>query len=118
MPKALVVDDAAFMRMTLKNVLEPEGFEVAEAENGAVAVEKYDEVRPDVVTMDVTMPEKDGLQAVREIVAKDPNAKVIMISALGQESVIRQAILSGARDFIVKPFQADRVVTALKKVIA
>jgi len=113
MPKVLVVDDAAFMRVTLKNVLEPAGFEVEEAENGAVAVEKYGSVSPDIVTMDITMPEKDGIQATKEIVAMDPNAKVVMVSALGQESMVKDAILSGAKDFIVKPFQPDRVIDAL-----
>jgi two-component system, chemotaxis family, chemotaxis protein CheY len=113
MPKVLVVDDAAFMRVTLKNVLEPAGFEVEEAENGAVAVEKYGAVKPDIVTMDITMPEKDGIQATKEIVAMDANAKVVMVSALGQESMVKDAILSGAKDFIVKPFQPDRVIDAL-----
>jgi two-component system chemotaxis response regulator CheY len=114
MPKVLVVDDAAFMRVTLKNVLVPAGFEVEEAENGAVAVQKYGVVNPDIVTMDITMPEKDGIQATKEIVAMDPNAKVVMVSALGQESMVKDAILSGAKDFIVKPFQPDRVIDALK----
>jgi two-component system chemotaxis response regulator CheY len=117
MPKALIVDDAAFIRVTLRNVLETEGFEVEEAENGSVAVEKYDEFKPDVVTMDITMPEMGGIQAVREIVAKDPNARVVMVSASGQRSVVQEALKSGAKDFIVKPFQADRVVIALKKAI-
>lgn len=117
MPKALIVDDAAFMRVTLKNVLEPAGYEVQEAENGAVAVEKYSVFRPDVVTMDITMPEMDGIQAVRKIVGSDPNAKVVMVSALGQESMVKDAILAGAKDFIVKPFQPDRVLDAIRKVL-
>ncbi|MCA9413774.1 MAG: response regulator [Candidatus Omnitrophica bacterium] len=118
MPKALIVDDAAFMRVTLKNVLEPAGYEIAEAENGEVAVEKYQEFRPDVVTMDITMPEMDGIQAVKKIVGSDPNAKVVMVSALGQESMVKDAILAGAKDFIVKPFQPDRVLEAIKKVLS
>lgn len=117
MPKALIVDDAAFMRVTLKNVLEPAGYEVQEAENGAVAVEKYGVFRPDVVTMDITMPEMDGIQAVKRIVGSDPNAKVVMVSALGQESMVKDAILAGAKDFIVKPFQPDRVLDAIRKVL-
>lgn len=117
MPKALIVDDAAFMRVTLKNVLEPAGYEVQEAENGAVAVEKYGVFKPDVVTMDITMPEMDGIQAVRRIVGSDPNAKVVMVSALGQESMVKDAILAGAKDFIVKPFQPDRILDAIRKVL-
>jgi len=117
MPKALIVDDAAFMRVTLKNVLEPAGFEIEEAENGQVAVEKYQEFKPDVVTMDITMPEMDGIEAVKKIVGSDPGAKVVMVSALGQESMVKDAILAGAKDFIVKPFQPDRVLDAVKKVI-
>ncbi len=117
MPKAMIVDDAAFMRVTLKNVLEPAGYEIVEAENGAVAVEKYSEFHPDVVTMDITMPEMDGIQAVRRIIGSDPNAKVVMVSALGQESMVKDAILAGAKDFIVKPFQPDRVLDAIKKVL-
>jgi two-component system chemotaxis response regulator CheY len=117
MPKALIVDDAAFMRVKLKNVLEPAGYEILEAENGVVAVEKYSEHRPDVVTMDITMPEMDGIQAVRKILSADPRAKVVIVSELGQESVVKDAILAGAKDFIVKPFQPDRVLDAIKKVL-
>jgi len=117
MPRVLIVDDAAFMRVTLKNVLTPAGFEVAEAENGMIAVEKYRAFKPDAVTMDITMPEKDGIQATKEIVALDPEAKVVMVSDLGQESMVKEAILSGARDFIVKPFQPERVIDAIKKVM-
>jgi two-component system chemotaxis response regulator CheY len=115
MPKVLVVDDAAFMRASLRKILEPAGFEVSEAENGAVAVNTYQEVAPDVVTMDITMPEKDGIQAVKEIRALDPAAKIIMVSALGQENMVKQAILSGAKDFVVKPFDGERVVESIKK---
>jgi two-component system chemotaxis response regulator CheY len=118
MPKVLVVDDAAFMRVTLKNVLAPAGYIVEEATNGAEAVTKYLEVAPDVVTMDITMPEKDGIQATREIMEKDPNARVVMVSALGQEKMVKDAIMAGAKDFIVKPFQPDRVLNALSRVLS
>ena len=118
MAKILVVDDAAFMRMMIKDILTKNGHEVAgEAENGNVAVSKYAEVKPDLVLMDITMPEKDGIQALKEIKAGDSNAKVIMCSAMGQQAMVIEAIQSGARDFIVKPFQADRVIEAVKKVV-
>jgi two-component system, chemotaxis family, chemotaxis protein CheY len=118
MPKVLVVDDAAFMRVTLRNVLSPAGFVVEEATNGAEAVTRYSEVSPDVVTMDITMPEKDGIEATKEIMALDPNARVVMVSALGQEKMVKDAILAGAKDFIVKPFQPDRVLSALNRVLS
>ena len=118
MAKILVVDDAAFMRMMIKDILTKNGYEVAgEAENGNVAVSKYAEVKPDLVLMDITMPEKDGIQALKEIKAGDSNAKVIMCSAMGQQAMVIEAIQSGARDFIVKPSQADRVIEAVKKVV-
>lgn len=118
MAKVLVVDDAAFMRMMIKDILSKNGYEVAgEAENGAVAVSKYAELKPDLVLMDITMPEKDGIQALKEIKASDAGAKVIMCSAMGQQAMVIEAIQSGARDFIVKPFQADRVIEAVKKVV-
>ena len=118
MAKILVVDDAAFMRMMIKDILSKNGYEVAgEAENGAVAVAKYSELKPDLVLMDITMPEKDGIQALKEIKAADGGAKVIMCSAMGQQAMVIEAIQSGARDFIVKPFQADRVIEAVKKVV-
>ena len=114
----LVVDDAAFMRMMIRDVLTKNGYEVlGEAENGAKAIEKYKEVKPDLVIMDITMPEVDGIQAVKEIKAFDPNAKVVMCSAMGQQAMVIEAIQAGARDFIVKPFQADRVIEAVKKVL-
>ena len=90
---------------------------LGEAENGAKAIEKYKEVKPDLVIMDITMPEVDGIQAVKEIKAFDPNAKVVMCSAMGQQAMVIEAIQAGARDFIVKPFQADRVIEAVKKVL-
>jgi two-component system chemotaxis response regulator CheY len=112
----LVVDDAAFMRMMIKDILSKNGFEiVGEAENGAVAIEKWKELRPDLTTMDITMPEMDGISAVKEIKKIDTAAKVIMCSAMGQQAMVIEAIQAGARDFIVKPFQPDRVLEALRK---
>jgi two-component system, chemotaxis family, chemotaxis protein CheY len=114
----LIVDDAAFMRMMIKDILEKNGFEIiGEANNGIKAVELYKKERPDVVTMDITMPDMDGIEAVKAIKAYDPSAKVIMCSAMGQQSMVMDAIRAGARDFIVKPFQADRVLEAIKKVV-
>ncbi len=116
--RILIVDDAAFMRMMIKDILTKNGFEVVgEAENGAKAVEKYQELRPDLTTMDITMPEMDGISAVKQIKKIDPAAKVIMCSAMGQQAMVIEAIQSGARDFIVKPFQADRVLEAVRKVL-
>ena len=114
----LICDDAAFMRMMIKDILTKNGYEIAgEAENGAKAVEKYNETKPDLVLMDITMPEKDGIQAFKEIKAADPSAAVIMCSAMGQQAMVIEAIQSGAKDFIVKPFQAERVLEAVKKVV-
>jgi two-component system chemotaxis response regulator CheY len=114
----LICDDAAFMRMMIKDILTKNGYNVAgEAENGAKGVEKYNELKPDLVLMDITMPDKDGIQALKEIKSSDPGAKVIMCSAMGQQAMVIEAIQSGARDFIVKPFQADRVIEAVKKVV-
>ncbi|MBP2642431.1 MAG: response regulator receiver protein [Firmicutes bacterium] len=116
--KVLIVDDAAFMRMMIKDILTKNGFEVVgEAENGAKAVEKWQELRPDLTTMDITMPEMDGITAVKNIKNIDPNAKVIMCSAMGQQAMVIEAIQSGAKDFIVKPFQPDRVLEAIRKVV-
>jgi len=118
MAKILVVDDAAFMRMMLKDMLTKGGHEVVgEAENGHVAVAKYMELKPDLVTMDITMPEMDGLEAVSRIRANDPAAKIIMCSAMGQQDMVVKAIQSGAKDFVVKPFQQDRVLDAVRKVV-
>lgn len=118
MAKVLIVDDAAFMRMMIKDILEKNGFEVVgEANNGIKAVELYKLEKPDVVTMDITMPDMDGIEAVKAIRAIDPAAKIIMCSAMGQQSMVMDAIKAGAKDFIVKPFQADRVLEAIKKVI-
>ena len=114
----VVVDDAAFMRMMIKDILTKNGYNVAgEAENGAKALEKYNEVKPDLVLMDITMPEVDGIQALKNIKAADPNAKVIMCSAMGQQAMVIESIQAGAKDFIVKPFQPDRVLEAVKKVV-
>ncbi len=119
MTKVLIVDDAAFMRMVLRNMLTTHGFEiVGEGENGEKGVERYKELRPDVVTMDITMPEMDGITAVKEIMKFDPAAKVIMCSAMGQQAMVLDAIKAGAKDFIVKPFQEDRVLEALNRAIA
>ncbi|ONI44517.1 two-component system response regulator [Candidatus Epulonipiscioides gigas] len=114
----LIVDDAAFMRMMIKDIVSKNGYDVAgEAENGQIAVAKYKELKPDLVLMDITMPEMDGIQAVKAIKAADPGAKVIMCSAMGQQAMVIEAIQAGAKDFIVKPFQADRILEAIKKVI-
>ena len=116
--KVLIADDAAFMRMMIKDILLSNGYEIAgEANNGLKAVELYKKEKPDIVMMDITMPEMDGITAVKEIRKLDPSAKVVMCSALGQQSMVMEAIQSGAKDFIVKPFQPDRVIEALKKVL-
>lgn|SRR5690606_31611568 len=117
--KILIVDDAAFMRMMIKDILQKNNFEiVGEAQNGIEAVEQYKELRPDLVTLDITMPEKDGISALKEIIAFDPNAKVIMCSAMGQQAMVIDAIQAGAKDFIVKPFQPERVLEAITKVLS
>lgn len=114
----LICDDAAFMRMMIKDILTKNGYDIAgEAENGQVAVDKYSEVKPDLVMMDITMPEKDGIQALKEIKAKDPSANVIMCSAMGQQAMVIESIQAGAKDFIVKPFVADRVIEAVRKAV-
>ena len=114
----MVVDDAAFMRMMLKDILTKGGYEVVgEAENGLKAVDKYKEVTPDLVLMDITMPELDGIGAVKQIKGLDPNAKIIMCSAMGQQAMVLESIQAGAKDFIVKPFQADRILEAVSKIV-
>lgn len=116
--RVLISDDAAFMRMMIKDILSKNGYEIAgEAENGAMAVEKYSELKPDLVLMDITMPEMDGIQALKKIREGDSSANVIMCSAMGQQAMVIEAIQSGAKDFIVKPFQPDRVLEAVKKVV-
>ena len=114
----LICDDAAFMRIMNKDILTKNGYTVVgEAENGAKAVEKYAELKPDLVLMDITMPEMDGIQALKKIKEADPSATVIMCSAMGQQAMVIESIQSGAKDFIVKPFQADRVLEAVRKVV-
>jgi len=114
----LICDDAAFMRMMIKDILTKNGYNVAgEAENGLKAIEKYKEVSPDLVLMDITMPEMDGIQALKEIKKRDGSATVIMCSAMGQQAMVIESIQAGAKDFIVKPFQAERVIEAVKKVV-
>ncbi|TBL77738.1 response regulator [Paenibacillus thalictri] len=116
--RILIVDDAAFMRMMIRDILSKNGYEVCgEANDGAQAIEKFKELRPDLITMDITMPEMDGINALKEIKKVDPNAKVIMCSAMGQQAMVIDAIQAGAKDFIVKPFQADRVIEAIKKTL-
>ncbi len=115
--QVLVVDDAAFMRIKLRDILEKNGYEVVgEAENGVEAVQKYKDLSPDVVTLDITMPEMDGVEALKQIKAFDPNASVLMCSAMGQQSMVMDAIRAGALDFIVKPFDTERVIKALDKI--
>jgi len=116
MPKTiLVVDDAAFMRMMIRDILEREGYVIQEAVNGRDAIEKYKESNPDLVTLDITMPEMDGVEALREIRRLDPAARVLMVSAMGQQKMIVDALESGATDFLVKPFQPTKVLETVKK---
>jgi two-component system chemotaxis response regulator CheY len=116
MKRILIVDDAAFLRLSLRTILERNGFEViGEASNGLEAVDKYMTLKPDIVTMDITMPEMDGVEALTEIKKKDPAAKIVMISALGQESWVKKAVMLGARGFVVKPYKEEYVVETLKK---
>ncbi len=114
----LVVDDAAFMRMRCSKLLVENGYKVVEAENGVQAVSKYQELRPDGVLLDITMPEMDGLTALKEIKKMDPNARVAMVTAMGQQSMVIEALKSGARDFVLKPFQSERVLAAVQKILA
>lgn len=119
--RVLVVDDALFMRRMVSDILKKEGLEICgEAENGKDAVEKYKQLKPDLVTMDIVMPkieEIDGIGAVKEIMKVDPQAKIIMVSAMGQHSLVVEAIQAGAKDFVTKPFQPSRVVEAFKRVL-
>ena len=118
MKTVLVVDDASFMRVLIKNTLTKNGFDVVgEAENGKVGVQKYQELNPDIVTMDVTMPEMSGLEALKEIMKVNPKANVIMVSAMGQETVVKDAIIAGAKGFIVKPFKEDVFLSAFSKLV-
>lgn len=114
----LICDDATFIRMMIKDVLTKNGYEVVgEASNGKESVEKYQELKPDLVLLDITMPEMDGIQALKEIVKIDKEAKVIMCSAMGQQSQVNEALECGAKDFIVKPFRADKMLETIKKVL-
>lgn len=116
MKRVLVIDDSTFMRLILKDILTKNGYElVGEGENGVVGVRKYKELMPDIVTMDITMPEMTGIEALKEIKAINPNAKVCMVSAMGQEAFVKEAILSGAKGFIVKPFLEDNVIKILSQ---
>jgi two-component system chemotaxis response regulator CheY len=118
MAKVLVVDDAAFMRVRAVKVLTEAGHEVLQAENGVQAVKQYAECRPDAVLLDITMPQMDGLAALKEIKKIDPDARVAMVTAMGQQAIVMEALKSGARDFVLKPFHPDRVLSALSKLLA
>jgi len=116
MKKILVVDDAAFMRLTIKTMLDKNGFEVVgEAENGRKAIEMYKMLKPDIVTMDITMPEMSGVEALTEIIKFDPKATVLMLSAMGQEGIVKEAVIKGAKGFIIKPFKEEYLLKALSK---
>ena len=116
--KILLVDDAAFMRMLIKDTLTKNGYKnILEAADGEIACQVFDAESPDLVIMDITMPNKTGIEALRDIKASDPSAKVVMCSAMGQESMVVEAIKLGALDFIVKPFKADRILQTVKKVL-
>ena len=116
--RIMLVDDASFMRMMLKNILVGSGYEViGEAENGAKAIEQFKALKPDLVIMDIIMPEMGGIDAVREIIKANPSAKILMCSSMGQQSLVVEAIQAGAKDFIVKPFQPSNVLEAVKKAL-
>ena len=116
--KILICDDTKFMRKMLREILSENGYEIiGEAENGIVAIEKYNQLKPDIVLMDITMPELDGIMALKGIIKMDSEAKVIMCSAMGQEEFVLEAIKNGAKDFVVKPFENQRVLDALEKVL-
>lgn len=121
MAKILIVDDALFMRKMLSDIINKEGFEICgEAENGKEAIDKYQQLQPDLVTMDIVMPkidDIDGIKAVKEIIKINPQAKVVMVSAMGQHSLVVEAIQAGAKDFVTKPFQPSRVIEALRRVL-
>lgn len=119
MAKILIVDDSTFMRASLKEILTPHGYEIiGEAANGNQAVELYKTLSPDIVTMDITMPECDGLTALKKIVEMDKNAKVIMCTAMGQQAMVMEAVKAGAKDFIVKPFKVEKVLQSMAKCAA
>lgn len=113
----LVVDDAIFMRRVIREMLEKNGYEViGEAENGKIAIQKYKEYKPDIVTLDITMPEMSGSMALKEIINLDKDAKVIMVTAMGQEELVKEAIIAGAKSFIVKPFTEEKLIQVLQKI--
>jgi len=116
--RILIADDASFMRQMIREIIEPEGYEVVgEATNGIEAVERFLELRPDIVTMDIVMPKRSGIDAVKGIIAEDAQARVVMCSALGQETLVMEALQAGAQDFIVKPFKPDSVISTIKKIM-
>lgn len=117
MAKILIVDDAVFMRTMLKNILNSFDYETLEASDGYDAVKKYKDHKPDLVTMDITMPNMDGIEAVKKIMEIDPKAKIIMCSAMGQQPMVTEAIIAGAKDFIVKPFKPDRIEVAVERIL-
>lgn len=118
MKKILVVDDTEFMRLTIRRILEEAGYNViAEAENGAIAIEQFKLHQPDLILMDITMPVMNGLEALKQIKTIDPNSTIVIVSALGQEMIVREAIASGAKSFIVKPFQAERLIELIERIL-
>jgi two-component system chemotaxis response regulator CheY len=118
MARVLIADDASFMRQMIREIIEPEGYEVVgEATNGIEAVEQFEALQPDLVTMDIVMPKRSGIDAVKGILAQHPDACVVMCSALGQETLVMEALQAGARDFIVKPFKPDNVIATLQKIL-
>lgn len=118
MARVLVVDDALFMRRMLSDILKKEGIEICgEAENGKDAIDKYQQLKPDLVTMDIVMPEMDGIEAVKQIMKIDPDAKILMCSAMGQQPLVVEALEAGAKDFIIKPFQPSKVIEAVEKAL-
>ena len=117
--KILIVDDATFIRTMVRDILVPRGFEIAgEATNGNEAVVMYEKLVPDLVTMDITMREKDGLEAAKDILLKHPDARIIMVTALGQEKLLVDSFKAGVKDFVVKPFEPDRIISAVEKALA
>jgi len=116
--RVLVADDARFMRQLIREIIEPEGFEVVgEAADGRAVVEEFSRLQPDVITMDIVMPKRSGIDAAKEILALDPGARIVMVSALGQEALVMEALQAGAADYVVKPFKPDAVIATLRKLV-
>lgn len=116
--RVLVADDARFMRQLIREIIEPEGFEVVgEAADGRAVVEEFSRLQPDVITMDIVMPKRSGIDATKEILALDPGARIVMVSALGQEALVMEALQAGASDYVVKPFKPDAVIATLRKLV-